>query len=229
MKNVEQVVQSRLVPRLPVGVCLGAVACLGVGVLLTRVSVRPERAQVQPQSVGADQSSEVERLKQAVNLLEHRSTALAAAISSAGRDAELRYEGSELPKAPSEPKDTRSAEEVHQDEITALEIRFASEANGSRDSLLAARTMQAELSSAPLSGARVKDVACSTSLCRATLEQDASAKPLDINALIQSTPTVRRESMFNYSEEGPIKRVTIYSAREGHQLNPLEAYDPKVR
>ncbi|MEI9941620.1 MAG: hypothetical protein WDO69_30765 [Pseudomonadota bacterium] len=47
-----------------------------------------------------------------------------------------------------------------------------------------------------------------------------SAKPLDMSALIESTPTVRRESMFKYDEEGSVKRVTIYSAREGHRLNP---------
>jgi hypothetical protein len=49
-----------------------------------------------------------------------------------------------------------------------------------------------------------------------------SAKPLDMSALIESTPSVRRESMFDYGEQGSVKRVTIYSAREGHRLNPSE-------
>jgi len=217
MKNVEQGIQESAVRRLPMWIFVGALACLGVGALLTqRVHAPREHANVEPQPASTDQSLEIDRLKKAVTLLEHKSAALAVAVSSPQRDASLRPKDDETPKPPPEVRAPRTAV----DEITALEDRFASEQDGSRDSQLVARTIHAELSAAPLRGARITGVACSSSLCRATLEQDANADALDMTALIDATPTVRRESMFDYSQEGSIKRVTIYSAREGHQLNP---------
>jgi hypothetical protein len=227
MKNVEQRLQKKVVRRLPAWIFLGALACLGVGALLTmREPAHRDGAHAQPQSVSADQSHEIDQLKQAVSQLEHNSAALAVAVSSSLRDVDLHPRDNEPTKAPEIVKDTRSAAEIQQDQITDLEVRFASEKDGSRDTLVAAQTMQAELSAAPLRGARVKDVACSSSLCRATLEQDVSAKPMDMTALIESTPSVRRESMFSYDEEGPVKRVTIYSAREGHKLIPSGPTNP---
>ena len=221
MKNIEQRLQEKVVRRVPVWIFLGALACLGVGLLLTtRVPAHGESARAQHHSVSADQSDEIDRLKQAVSQLEHRSAALAAAVSPSQRDADLHPKYNESPKPPDVVEDTPSAAEIQQAEITDLEVRFTSEKSGSPDSLRAAQTMQAELAAAPLSGARITEVACSPSLCRATLEQDVSGKPLDMTALIESTPTVRRESMFSYDEQGSVKRVTIYSAREGHQLIP---------
>ncbi|HYQ02514.1 MAG TPA: hypothetical protein VER96_27770 [Polyangiaceae bacterium] len=221
MKNVEQGLQRSAGRRLPMWIFLGAFACLGVGAfLILRTPARRESAHAQPDSANTDQSREIDRLKQAVTLLAHKSAALAVAVSSSQRDADLRLRDNEPPKAPADLKDTRSAAEIEQAEITDLEVRFTSEKDGSRDNLVAAQVMQAELHAAPLGAARVTEVACSKSLCRATLERDVSATQLDMTAVIESTPSVRRESMFSYDEEGSVKRVTIYSAREGHKLMP---------
>lgn len=221
MKSVGQNVQRIVSPRLAAGVLLSALTCLCVGALLIlRVPSHREDKRAQPAPTKADQSREIEQLKQAVSLLEHKSASMAMAISSAQREAEPSPKDNSLPKAPPEAKDTRSPAELQQAEITELDVRFTAEKDGSRESLLAAQTMQAELRAAPLNGARITDVACSTSICRATLEQDVNAKPVDMTALIESTPSVRRESMFDYAQEGTVKRVTIYSAREGQHLNP---------
>jgi len=223
MKDVELGSRARVARRAPVWFFAFALLGIGAGaLLLLRVPARPRSQPIQPQSVATDQSAELDRLKQAVAMLEHKSAALAAVVSAPHQDPNQRAAGDDLAKASPEPADTRSAAEMQRDVITELEARFESEKDGSRDSLLAAQTMQAELRAAPLGEARIKNVACSASLCRATLEQDVSAKPLDMGALIQSTPTVRQQSMFDYDQEGSVKRVTIYSAREGYQLSSSE-------
>lgn len=219
MKNVEQGFQGTVSRRLPMWIFIGALACLGAGVLILHDPAHHASA-ASPEAVNTVQSQEIERLKQAVSLLEHKSTASGVAVSSEHHDADLRPRENEASKAPEGIEDTRSTTEIQQAEITDLEVRFAAEKDGSRESLVAAQKMQAELNAAPLGEARVTDVACSSSLCRATLEQDAKAKPMDMSALIAATPSVKQESMFDYSEEGTVKRVTIYSAREGHKLIP---------
>lgn len=226
MRNVVQNSHKRAV-RWSVGLFLGALVCLVAGALFTqRVSGRKDTPRAQPERASAGHSADIDRLKQTVSLLEQKSAVLAAALASPNRDA-IAPRGDdapnalpEAPKAVPEATNTRSAAEFHRDEITDLEARFASEPDGSRDGVLAARTLQAELAAAPLSGARVTGVACSASLCRATLEHDVNAVPLDMTALIQATPNVQRESIFSYDDDGSVKRVTIYSAREGHRLNP---------
>lgn len=220
MKNAEQGLRERVVRRLPVWFLVGTLACVGVGgLLVVHNPTHRESARAQLPPASTDQSLEIDKLKQAVAMLEHKSAALALAVASPQREAERRPTDNELPTE-QETKDTRSPAEIQQAEITELEVRFTAEKDGSRESLLAAQTMQAELRAAPLNGARITDVACSTSICRATLEQDVNAKPVDMTALIESTPSVRRESMFDYAQEGTVKRVTIYSAREGQHLNP---------
>jgi len=220
MKNVDQGLQGTVSRRLPIWIFVGALACLGVGVLSLHEPAHYASAHTSPEAVNTAQSLEIERLKQAVSLLEHTSASLGVAVSSKHHDADLRPRENESSKTPEEIKDTRSATEIQQAEITDLEVRFAAEKDGSRESLVAAQRMQAELNAAPLGEARITDVGCTTSMCRVTLEQDAKAKPVDMTALIAATPSVKQESMFDYSEEGTIKRVTIYSAREGHKLNP---------
>lgn len=217
MKSVEQGLRDRASARLPILLFLGILACLGVGALLIlRAPIHREVVHARAEAADTDQSLEIDRLKQAVGALEQRSTALAIAVSSAQRDANVRPKDSETPTPPPQAQSPRTAA----DEITDLEVRFTSERDGSRDGQLAARTMHAELSSAPLHGARITEVRCSTSLCRATLEQDVNAPALDMAALIDAAPSVKRESMFSYGQEGSVKRVTIYSAREGHHLDP---------
>jgi len=219
MKSVEQGMQERMNRRLPMWTFLGALACVAVGAFVTlHVPARRESARAQPPLATSDPSLEINRLKQELTMLERRSAALAVAVSSAERGVAPRPRDNEAQQVSAEVKDTRSTAEIQHAEITALQVRFASEQDGSRESLVAAQTMQAELRAAPLGAARIKEVACSTSLCRATLEQDANAEPMNMTALIESTPSVRRESMFDYDEDGSTKRVTIYSAREGHKL-----------
>lgn len=223
MKNVELGSRKTFVRRAPIWLLSVALACLFAGLSLGLYA--PQRSastRVEPHPTSREQSEELERLKQAVNLLERKSDALAAAITSTEREVERRAPVAEPAKEPASVEPTRSAAEIVQDEITDVEVRFASEKDGSRESLLAARAMQAELGAAPVGAARVTGVVCSPSICRATLEQDVNAKPLDMASLIEATPSVRRESMFNYEEEGAIKRVTIYSAREGHHLGSAE-------
>ena len=223
MNNVKQDLKNEAVRRLPVWLYVGALPCLAVGaLLLLRVPLHRTVAAAEPALASADQSAEIERLKQAVALLQQKSVVLAAAVAPADRAAEPRRTDDE-PKAPAPVKVTRSAEEIKQEGITQLEARFVAESDGSRDNLLATRTLETELGAAPLNGARIAQAACAASLCRTTLEHDVSATPPDIAALIEATPSVRREALFDYTEEGSTKRVTIYSAREGHRLSPSPA------
>ena len=68
---------------------------------------------------------------------------------------------------------------------------------------------------------QVLEVECATAFCKATLEEDTSRQPeLDTATLIDSTPFLKREAMFDYERDGSRKRTIIYAAREG-QLLPI--------
>jgi hypothetical protein len=109
--------------------------------------------------------------------------------------------------------------EVHRAELQELEVALVTAPADPRDARTAAKLFEGELSTATSGQARVTEVECAFALCKAVIEEDTSARQeLDITALIDNTPFLQQEAMFDYQREGTRKRTIIYAARQGQSL-----------
>jgi len=68
----------------------------------------------------------------------------------------------------------------------------------------------------------VVDLQCATDFCKAVLEEDISVQPaMNTSDIIDATPFLTREAMFDYENEGTRKRTLVYAALDGRSL-PLD-------
>lgn len=114
--------------------------------------------------------------------------------------------------------DSRSAEERRRAILTELDVVLESEPTSDADTRAYAETSRGQLVNDAL-GARVVELRCTASFCKAVLEEQLGQSPqLDIAALIERTPFLAQEAMFAYESSASVRRTSIYAARPGMRL-----------
>lgn len=215
---------TRPLARIPVGwlVALVFVALLAGALVLHFAREASSRQRGAPDARAQSSSDEVADLKQAIALLQRKSSALehqSAALEhqSAALEANVASRTAE-PEA-TQPANLPSDLEVHRAELQELDAALVTEQANPRDSRAAADSFSRELTAATAGQARITDVVCAVSLCKAVVHEDTSVRPeMDTNLLIDKTPFLKREAMFDYERDGVQKRTIIYAAREGQSL-----------
>jgi hypothetical protein len=191
----------------------------------SRSTPRAERSAERTAAHGSPQ--ELAELKAAVGQLDRRSRALEAAALATEQPVAQRQESP--PAAPEAPAvDPRSELEIQRDTLRELDVVLTTDPGDAQDRRSAADGFRRELVAAAGSRSQVLDVECATAFCKATLEEDTSLRPeMDTAALIDATPFLKREAMFDYEREGARKRTIIYAARDGRLLPiPREGVAP---
>lgn len=167
-----------------------------------------------------DSEAELEELRRAVSALESR-----VARRDAPAQEEAAVQADEVPEEATEVEDPMSFEsemEKHREVLTSFDVALAEDDGDMEDRAAAASNMERDLTTSIGDDARVIDVKCGATFCKATLEEDTEGRTeLDTAALVDAASSLRYEAMFDYQREGSIKRTIIYAAREG-QLLPME-------
>jgi hypothetical protein len=160
---------------------------------------------------------EVEEMKRSIDVLERKSASLEAAVLESQHLA-LR-EGPPSEQGAEEVTEARSGLEMHRDLLVELDVTLQTDQGDPRQRNAVAASFRRELDTATLGRARVLDVECATAFCKATIEEDTSVDgELDTNAIIDATPFLNTEAMFDYERDGSLKRTIVYAAREGQSL-----------
>lgn len=109
--------------------------------------------------------------------------------------------------------------ERYRAKIAKLEAQFAADPKNSLNARTDAETLRNELTLALNNRGRVSDAQCVPTFCRAICEEDLSAgREFDTAKLISATPSLARETMFDYQREAAKKTTIIYVARPGATL-----------
>jgi hypothetical protein len=167
-------------------------------------------------------SPELTKLEQAIARLERKSSALerkssalelkSAALEMSAADKDAGQDSRQLAERPSDI-------ELHRAELQELEVALVTAAADARDSRATAEMFEGELATATSGQARVVAVQCAAAFCKAVIEEDTSLRPeMDTATLVDNTPFLKEEAMFDYQREGTRKRTIIYAARQGQSL-----------
>jgi hypothetical protein len=182
-----------------------------------RQSDRAPQQRAAAESGAQVSSEELQNIKSAIKLLDRKSSVLEAAVTAPERLAGS--EGTEAAE-PVEAEDTRSDLEIHRDVLRELDVVLAADQGELGDRRSSAETLRRELAAATRGQARILEAECATAFCKAVIEEDTSAHAeMDTNALIDATPFLKQEAMFDYEREGSTKRTIVYAAREGQSLS----------
>jgi hypothetical protein len=200
---------------------IGGVAAVVIAVAaawgLGRLRGSEKHAAVPGETESAIASDDIDGLRAAVARLDRRSSALEAAAMVLQRADQPSQP--EQPTPPAETEDPRSEIERHREALGKLDAALAADHGdpGARRSSVEA--MRKQLTAATEGRARIVTVECATAFCKAAFEEDTSAHPeLDTGALIDATPLLKQEAMFDYERVASIKRTTVYAALEGQSL-----------
>jgi len=161
-------------------------------------------------------------MKEAMIAINGKVASLEAALATRPAGA-----SSENPAEPAKEQDMRTSAEIHTDTLRSFDAALAADRGDVRDKRATAERLNREIAANMPGNARVLEVDCATTFCKATIDQDTAAggPPVDVTALIDNTPSLKTESMFDYQTVGTHKRVIVYSAREG-QLLPMARKPP---
>ena len=204
---------------------LGWVALFGCGLAVAlwfalrgaQSNHRGERRDATVVAQSSQNEEELANLKAAIGRLDRRSSALEATALAPGQ-ASGRPEP--LPAASAAPAtDPRSELEIQRDTLRELDVALTTDRGDAQDRRLTADRMRRELATAAGTRMQILDVECGTAFCKATLEEDTSRQSeMDTATLIDSTPFLKREAMFDYERDGGRKRTIVYAARDGQTL-----------
>jgi len=230
MRNAElnsSLASNNWLARLGWFVLAGCVISSALWFALRGSESRPRAQPREATTVAQNSQEELANLKAAVGRLDRRSSALEAAALATEPSAP------ERPQAPPvasvvPPVDPRSELEIQRDTLRELDVALTTDSGDARDRRSTADKMRRELATAAGTRMQILDVECATAFCKATLEEDTSLRPeMDTATLIDSTPFLKREAMFDYEREGARKRTIVYAARDDQRLPiPREAAAP---
>lgn len=205
-----------------------AVAAAGVG-----LAIHYRGRASQPPAPAADVSgemaapadgvsaAELARLKNAIATLDRKSTALAAAMLNPDRPAAA---ATDLPPKPAAP--AKGPMEQHRETLRTFDAALAADRGDAPDCRATEERVRKELTESAKGHASVVTVDCGTSFCKAVLEEDTGvATPLDMTSVVESSPFLKTEAMFDYQTDGPRRRTIVYAAREGRAL-PIPRQPP---
>jgi hypothetical protein len=208
-----------------VALATGAVAA-GVGVRNRSRAVQAPAAVEEmtgaPTGPAADVSAdELKTLRNAIATLDRRSTALAAAVLNPDRPSAAAAQPAPPPAAaPKAPMDQ------HRETLRSFDAALSADQGDVPDRRATEETVRKELADSAKGHARVVTVACATAFCKAVLEEDTGvASPLDMTSLVEASPFLKTEAMFDYEIDGPRRRTIVYAARAGHAL-PMPRQPP---
>jgi hypothetical protein len=196
----------------------GIVISSGLWFGLRSSESKPREERGQASTADKKSKEELANLKAAVGRLDRRSSALEAAALATAQPSPEHLEAPSAPSA-APPADPRSELEIQRDTLRELDAALTTDSGDAGARRSTADKMTRELSAAAGKRMQVVEVECATAFCKATLEEDTSLQPeMDTTALIDATPFLKREAMFDYEREGTRKRTIIYAARDGQQL-----------
>lgn len=176
------------------------------------------------EAVATASAEEIAKLKASISRLERTSSALKVAVAASER------EGSEDdPAAPAAEAAAQAPPEAavdpaaelakHREVLRDLDVALAKDQGNLVQRNESAATFREQLDNATKGKARVVDLQCATDFCKAVLEEDTSVQPaMNTSEIIDATPFLAQEAMFDYETEGTRKRTLVYAALDGRSL-----------
>lgn len=209
-------------------ISVAATAILAAGWLSVRAFTpdRPDRNKADREAVAPASTEELRRIKASIGRLERTSSALKVALAAPEqREPELAAQTAHETEAETTAAieaatvDPEAEIEKHRAVLRDLDAALAKDAGDPLQRSASAAVFRDQLNAATQGRAQVVDMQCGSDFCKATLEEDTSVQPaMNTGDIIDATPFLREEAMFDYETDGARKRTFVYAALEGRAL-----------
>ena len=183
----------------------------------------PTRSKGDRETIAPASAEELEQMKASIQRLERTSSAMKVALTAPqGHALAPEDEAEPAPEtAPAEAENVDPQAEIakHRDVLRDLDAALATDEGNLAQRHASAAAFREQLDTATQGRAKVVDLECASDFCKAVLEEDTSAQPaMNMSDVIDKTPFLSEEAMFDYETEGARKRTFVYAALEGRSL-----------
>lgn len=189
---------------------------------------RPDRSKADGEAGATVSAEELAKIKASIGRLERTSSALKVALAA----PELEGRAAGDPVAPTTeteaeaPADSATVAadpgaelEKHREVLRELDVALARDEGNLVHRHESAATFREQLDTATQGKARIVELQCASDFCKAVLEEDTSVQPaMKMSDVVDATPFLAQEAMFDYETEGARKRTFVYAALDGRSL-----------